>query len=111
MANIRPAPIESLEAYKHISPDSGYPTVVHPLYNPKIKAHVPPDLPHKEFTPLKDRGSYADPEKKALFAIAKPVGLTESIGILSPKCRTFIGDLLTGPLRNRAKECPTESVE
>ncbi|TAQ83728.1 hypothetical protein B7494_g7948 [Chlorociboria aeruginascens] len=80
MAKIRPAPIESLEAYKHISPDSGYPTIVHPQYNPKIKAHIPPDAPHKVFTPSRDRGLYADPEKKALFAVAKPVDLTESIG-------------------------------
>ncbi|KAG0645086.1 alpha-ketoglutarate-dependent sulfonate dioxygenase [Hyphodiscus hymeniophilus] len=80
MATIRPRPIESLEAYKHISPDSGYPTVVHPHYNPKIKAHIPPDPPLEEFTPLKDRGSHADPEKKALFAVAKAVDLTESIG-------------------------------
>ncbi|PMD21338.1 alpha-ketoglutarate-dependent sulfonate dioxygenase [Hyaloscypha hepaticicola] len=80
MATIRPAPIESLEAYKHLSPDSGFPIVIHPNYNPKIKTHVPPDPPHKEFKPSKDRGSYADPEKKTLFAIAKPVDLTESIG-------------------------------
>lgn len=90
MAKIRPAPIESLEAYKHISLDSGYPTVIHPNYNPKIKAHSPPDPPHKEFTPLKDRGSYACPEKKALLAVAEPVDLTESIGILSPKSRTVV---------------------
>jgi len=83
MANIRPAPLESLEAYKHISPDSGYPTVVHPHYNPKIKAHVPPDSPHKEFIPSTDRGIYADPEKKALFSVAKAVDLTESIGNIS----------------------------
>lgn len=81
MAKVRPSPIESLEAYKHISPDSGEPTAIHPNYNPKIKAHVPQDLPHKEFTPPKDRGSYADPEKKALFAVATPADVTESIGI------------------------------
>ncbi|OBT83513.1 hypothetical protein VE02_07381 [Pseudogymnoascus sp. 03VT05] len=80
MAKVRPSPIESLEAYKHISPDSGEPTAIHPNYNPKIKAHVPQDLPHKEFTPPKDRGSYADPEKKALFAVATPADVTESIG-------------------------------
>jgi sulfonate dioxygenase len=81
MAKVRPAPIKSLEAYKHISPDSGLPTFVHPNYNPKIKNHVPQDPPHKEFTPPKDRGSYANPEKKALFAVAKPYDLTESIGM------------------------------
>ncbi|PVH96545.1 alpha-ketoglutarate-dependent sulfonate dioxygenase [Periconia macrospinosa] len=80
MAAIRPAPIETLEAYKNISPDSGFPTFVHPLYNPKIKAHVTSDPPHKKFTPPKDRGYFADPEKKALFAVTKQVDLTESIG-------------------------------
>lgn len=83
MATLRPTPIESLEAYKHISPDSGYPTIVHPHYNPKVKAHIPPDSPLKELTPSKDRGCFADPEKKALFSVAKPVHLTDSIGILS----------------------------
>lgn len=84
MARVRPAPIESLEAYKHISLDSGQPTVIHPNYNPKIKAHVPPDPIHKEFTPPKDRASYADPKKEALFAVATPTDLTESIGIYLP---------------------------
>lgn len=81
MARIRPAPIESLEAYKHISVDSGKPTAVHPNYNTRITAHIPQDPPHKEFTPPKDRGSYADPEKKALFSVATPADVTESIGI------------------------------
>jgi len=80
MAALRPPPTESLEAYKHISPDSGYPTIVHPHYNPKVKAHIPPDPPLQESTPPKDRGSFADPEKKALFSVAKPVHLTDSIG-------------------------------
>ncbi|CAG8976829.1 hypothetical protein HYALB_00009093 [Hymenoscyphus albidus] len=80
MAKFRPAQIETLEAYKHISPDSGFPTVVHANYNPKIKDHIPQDPPHKEFTPPKDRGSYADTEKKSLFSVAKQVDLTESIG-------------------------------
>jgi hypothetical protein len=84
MATLRPAPIKSLEAYKNISPDSGYPTIVHSHYNAKIKAHVPPDPQHKEFNPPKDRGSFADPEKKALFSIAKPVDVTESIGSSDP---------------------------
>lgn len=81
MARIRPAPIESLEAYKHISADSGKPTAVHPNYNPKITGHIPKDPPHKEFTPPKDRGSYADPEKKALFSVATRADVTESIGM------------------------------
>jgi len=79
---LRPPPIESLEAYKVISPDSGYPTVIHSHYNAKIKAHIPPDSPLQEFIPAKDRGCYADLEKKALFAFAQPVDLTESIGNL-----------------------------
>lgn len=81
MAKVRPAPIKSLEAYKHISPDSGEPIVIHPNYNPKIKGHIPPDPTHKEFTPPKDRAFYADPEKKALLAVATATDLTESIGI------------------------------
>ena len=56
MAKVRRAPIESFEAYKHISQYLGYPTVAHPHYNPRISAHVPPDTPYKEFTPSKDRG-------------------------------------------------------
>lgn len=84
MAKVRPAPIQSLEAYKHISPDSGEPTVIHPNYNPKIKGHVPPDPIHEEFTPPKDRASYADPKKEALFSVATPSDLTESIGIYLP---------------------------
>ncbi|TVY81753.1 putative alpha-ketoglutarate-dependent sulfonate dioxygenase [Lachnellula suecica] len=70
----------SLEAYKHISPSSGYPTTVHPHFNPAIAAHVPRDAPHVKFTPPKDRAFYADPEKKALLEVAKAVELTESIG-------------------------------
>lgn len=77
---LRPAPIKSLEAYQHISPDSGYPTIIHPCYNPRVAAHIPPDPPLKEFTPAKDRGFFADPEKKALFSVAKQVDVTESIG-------------------------------
>ena len=84
MAKVRPSPIKSLEAYKHISPDSGEPTVIHPNYNPKIKGHVPPDPIHKEITPPKDRSSYADPKKEALFAVATVTDLTESIGIHLP---------------------------
>lgn len=80
MANNHPASKGSLEAYKHISPDSGYPTIVHPNFNPKVKSHVPQDPPHKEFIPPKDRGFFADPKKTALFAVAKATDLTESIG-------------------------------
>lgn len=79
---LRPPPIRSLEAYKYISPDSGCPMVIHSHYNTKIKAHIPPDPPLKQITPAKDRALYADPEKKALLAVAKRVDLTESIGSL-----------------------------
>ena len=81
MENIlRQPPLKSLEAYKHISPDSGFPITIHPNYNPRVKNHIPPDPPLKEFTPAKDRGCFADPEKKALYSVAKRVDLTESIG-------------------------------
>lgn len=69
-----------LEARKHISPDSGFPVTLHPLFNPKINAHVPPEPIREQITPGKDRAAFADPEKKALFAVAKRVDLTESIG-------------------------------
>jgi sulfonate dioxygenase len=64
--------------------------VLHSHYNPKIKAHIPPDPPLKEFKSSKDRGFYADPEKKAPFAGAKAPDLTESIGSLSPKSGTAL---------------------
>ena len=69
-----------LESKKHISPDSGFPVTLHPNFNPKIRNHVPPEPIRDQVTPEKDRASYADPEKKALFAVARPVDLTESIG-------------------------------
>jgi len=69
-----------LEARKHISPDSGFPITLHPNFNPKIKSHEPPEPVREEFIPEKDRASFADPEKKALFSAAKRDDLTESIG-------------------------------
>lgn len=69
-----------LEARKHISPDSGFPTTLHPSFNPKITQHVPPEPIRKPISVEKDRASFADPEKKALFSAAKPIDLTESIG-------------------------------
>ncbi|KIV94956.1 hypothetical protein PV10_02670 [Exophiala mesophila] len=71
-----------LAARKFISPDSGFPITLHPNFNPKIKDHVPPEPIRQEFQPAPDRASFADPEKKALFAVAKPVDLTESLGTL-----------------------------
>ncbi|KAB8224586.1 hypothetical protein BDV33DRAFT_187935 [Aspergillus novoparasiticus] len=71
-----------LESRKHISPDSGFPITLHPNFNPKINQHVPPDSIREPLNPPKDRALFADPEKKALFSVAKPVDLTESIGTL-----------------------------
>lgn len=69
-----------VEAYNHISPDSGFPITLHPKYNPRIRDHVPTDPPHELRDVARDRAFYADPEKKALFKVAKAVDLTESIG-------------------------------
>jgi hypothetical protein len=69
-----------LEAFKHISPDSGTPITIHPLFNPKIRNWEPKDPIREEIQPPKDRAFFADPEKKALLAVAKQVDLTESIG-------------------------------
>ncbi|KAK4462170.1 hypothetical protein QBC42DRAFT_346534 [Cladorrhinum samala] len=70
-----------LESRKHISPDSGFPITLHPKFNDKIKDHIPPDPPHQERVPAKDRGLFADPEKKALFSTgATRTDLTEPIG-------------------------------
>lgn len=63
-----------------ISPDSGFPITLHPKFNPKIKDHIPPEPIREEIKPEPDRALFADPEKKALFSVAKPVDLTESIG-------------------------------
>jgi hypothetical protein len=69
-----------LESRKHISPDSGFPVTLHPLFNPKINSHIPPDPVREELNPPpKDRALFADPEKRALFAVAKRADLTESI--------------------------------
>jgi sulfonate dioxygenase len=54
-----------------------------PLFDEAIRGHDPPDPPHTEFIPPRDRGLFADPEKKQLLAGAKKVEhLTESIGTL-----------------------------
>ena len=70
-----------LESRKHISPDSGFPITIHPHFNSKIKNHIPPEAIRSEIIPPKDRASFADPDKKALFASgANRIDLTESIG-------------------------------
>jgi alpha-ketoglutarate-dependent taurine dioxygenase len=71
-----------LEARKHISPDSGFPVTLHPSFNPKILKHTPPEPIREPLTVEKDRASFADPEKRALRAVATFVDLTESIGTL-----------------------------
>ncbi|KAK3623470.1 hypothetical protein LTR56_021560 [Elasticomyces elasticus] len=69
-----------LSSRQHISPDSGFPVTLHPAYNPKIKDHVPPEPIRQPAAVGKDRAAFADPKKKALFAVATPKDLTESIG-------------------------------
>ncbi|KAK3694524.1 alpha-ketoglutarate-dependent sulfonate dioxygenase [Podospora appendiculata] len=69
-----------LEAQKHISPDSGFPITLHPNFNDKIKDYVPAEPAREQVFPEKDRASFADPEKKSLFSVAKRVDLTESVG-------------------------------
>jgi sulfonate dioxygenase len=69
-----------LEAYSHISPDSGFPITLHPHFNPRIRDHIPQDPPHPPKEVPRDRAFYADPEKKSLLSVAKAVDLTESIG-------------------------------
>ena len=71
-----------LESRKYISPDSGFPITLHPSFNQKIAKHVPPESIRKPMSVDKDRASFADPEKKALFAVARRTDLTESIGTL-----------------------------
>ena len=71
-----------LESAKHISPDSGFPITIHPVFNPKVNAHVPPEPFRTEVFPEKDRAGFADSEKKALFSVAKRTDLTESVGTL-----------------------------
>ncbi|ROW13699.1 hypothetical protein VPNG_04538 [Cytospora leucostoma] len=80
MANLEARTKANLESLKHISPDSGFPITIHPVFSPKIKDWVPPDPIREEFVPENDRALFADPEKKALFSVAKRVDLTPSIG-------------------------------
>ncbi|GKT52173.1 alpha-ketoglutarate-dependent sulfonate dioxygenase [Colletotrichum spaethianum] len=70
----------NLESRKHISPDSGFPITIHPHFHPKIKDHLPLEPVRQQIFPDKDRATFADPEKKALFSVAKRTDLTESIG-------------------------------
>lgn len=72
----------SLESRKHISPDSGFSVTLHPHFNARIASHVPSSPIREAFDPPKDRAHFADPEKKALFAVARRVDLTEGVGTL-----------------------------
>jgi sulfonate dioxygenase len=72
----------NLSAYQNISPNSGFPIILHSKFNPNIRKHVPDEEIRKEIEVPKDRAFFADLEKKPLFAIAKPVDLTESLGTL-----------------------------
>ncbi|KAK4954503.1 hypothetical protein LTR10_007934 [Elasticomyces elasticus] len=69
-----------LSSRQHISPDSGFPVTLHPAYNPKIRNYVPPEPIRQPAAVGKDRAAFADPKKKALFAVATPKDRTESIG-------------------------------
>ena len=71
-----------LESRKHVSPDSGFPVTLHPAFNPKIINHVPPEPVRQSISVDRDRALFADPDKRALLAVAKQKDLTESIGTL-----------------------------
>ncbi|KAJ5794747.1 Taurine catabolism dioxygenase TauD/TfdA [Penicillium paradoxum] len=78
-----------LESRNHISADSGFPITLHPHFNDKIKNHIPPEPLRETFIPPKDRALFADPEKKALFSVARRVDLTESIGTVLENVQLF----------------------
>ncbi|KAL4753673.1 hypothetical protein BDW72DRAFT_190880 [Aspergillus terricola var. indicus] len=48
-----------LQSRQHVSPDSGFPVTLHPLFNPKTSSHVPPEPIRNEITPPPDRASCA----------------------------------------------------
>lgn len=79
-SSLLPTNMANLKAREHISPDSGFPMTLHPNFNPNIRDNVPHLKPRELVSPPKDRAHSADPEKKALFSVAKRVDLTESIG-------------------------------
>ncbi|RDW64740.1 hypothetical protein BP6252_10391 [Coleophoma cylindrospora] len=69
-----------LAAYENISQDSGFPTTLHPNFNPHIRNYEPPDPIREEISPPKDRAFFADPSKLSLLSVATATDLTESIG-------------------------------
>ncbi|KAI5367594.1 putative TauD/TfdA-like domain, taurine dioxygenase TauD-like superfamily [Septoria linicola] len=71
-----------LQAHSHRSADTGLPTTLHPSFNSKIKAHVPPESEIAPIHLVRDRASYADPSKPSLFTAAKCKDLAESVGTL-----------------------------
>jgi sulfonate dioxygenase len=76
-----------LHALKVISPDSGMPMTISPLFNPNMVGRVPPEPNRPEIKIPTDRGCFADPEKKALFSVAKPQDLTISVGTELKGCQ------------------------
>lgn len=76
-----------LHALKVISPDSGMPTTISPLFNPNIVGRVPPESNRPEIQVPTDRGCFADPEKKALFSVAEPHDWTISLGTELKGCQ------------------------
>lgn len=76
-----------LHALKVVSPDSGMPTTISPLFNPNIVGRVPPEPNRPEIKVPTDRGFFADPKKKALFSVAEPQDLTISVGTELKGCQ------------------------
>lgn len=76
-----------LHALKVISPDSGMPTTISPLFNPNIVGRVPPESNRPEIQVPTDRGCFADPEKKALFSVSEPHDWTISLGTELKGCQ------------------------
>lgn len=56
--------------------------VIHPSINPETTTHIPPEPAREEVFQEKDRASFTNPEKKALFGVAKLDDLIGSIGTL-----------------------------
>ncbi|RDW68533.1 hypothetical protein BP5796_09190 [Coleophoma crateriformis] len=69
-----------LAAYENISQDSGFPTTLHPNFNPHIRNHETPDPVREEISPPKDRAFFADSLKSSLLSVTTATDLTESIG-------------------------------
>ncbi|KAF4638066.1 hypothetical protein G7Y89_g12 [Cudoniella acicularis] len=77
----------NIHALKVINPDSGMPTTISPLFNPNIAGRLPPEPNRPEIEVPRDRGFFADPEKKALLSVAEPVDWTISVGTELKGCQ------------------------